>query len=93
MQMLMTLFTAALFFVLTPGILVRLPEGGSKYMVALVHAVLFALLYHFTHTLVYTMLYGEGFEAPYNTMYYNCGAASSPNGDASENPKRANCQY
>jgi hypothetical protein len=91
MQMLMTLFTAALFFVLTPGILVRLPEGGSKYMVALVHAVLFALLYHFTHKLVYTMLYGEGFEAPYSPFYMNCGLASSPNGPAGENPPRKNC--
>jgi hypothetical protein len=34
----------ALFFFLTPGILVRLPPGGSKYMVALVHAVIFGLL-------------------------------------------------
>ena len=93
MQMLMTLFTAALFFALTPGILLKLPEGGSKYIVALTHALVFALVYLFTHKMVYTFLYGENFEAPYNPMYFNCGAASSPNGPASENPKRANCQY
>jgi hypothetical protein len=33
-----------LFFVLTPGILLRLPNKGSKYVVAGVHAVVFGLL-------------------------------------------------
>jgi hypothetical protein len=92
MRILMTLFTAALFFILTPGILLKLPEGGSKVIVALTHALVFALVYHFTHKIIYDMVYGEGFEAPFNKMYYNCGAASSPNGPAGENPARANCQ-
>ena len=34
----------ALFFLLTPGVLVTLPPGGSKYMVALVHALIFGLV-------------------------------------------------
>jgi len=34
----------ALFFLLTPGILVTLPPGGSKYVVALVHALIFGLV-------------------------------------------------
>jgi len=33
-----------LFFVLTPGILLRLPNKGSKYVVAGVHAIVFGLL-------------------------------------------------
>ncbi len=33
-----------LFFLLTPGILVCLPPKGSKYTVALVHAILFGLI-------------------------------------------------
>lgn len=33
--------SAALFFVLTPGVLVTLPPGGSPHIVALVHAVVF----------------------------------------------------
>jgi hypothetical protein len=37
----------ALAFFLTPGILVTLPPGGSKYVVALVHAILFGLILMF----------------------------------------------
>ena len=43
------LFIAILFFVLTPGILLTLPKGGSKIKVALVHALIFAVLFHFTY--------------------------------------------
>ena len=35
----------ALFFILVPGILVSLPRGGSKMMVAFVHAIVFVLAY------------------------------------------------
>jgi hypothetical protein len=89
----MTLFTAALFFALTPGILLTLPTGGSKIVVAMTHALVFALVYHLIHKAFYVMIYGEGFEAPFNPMFFNCGAASSPNGPKGENPPRANCQY
>ncbi len=45
--------TAVLFVLLTPGILVSLPPGGSKITVALVHAVIFALAHKFiTHGLM-----------------------------------------
>lgn len=47
------LFTAVLFFVLTPGILLRLPPGGSKITVAITHAVVFALVYYFTQKAVW----------------------------------------
>jgi hypothetical protein len=53
MNVLMSVFLAVLFFVLTPGVLLRLPMGGSKLMVAATHAVVFALIYHFTHKLVW----------------------------------------
>ena len=39
------LVLAALFFVLTPGVLVSLPAGGSTLTVAATHAVVFVLLY------------------------------------------------
>lgn len=58
----MTLYVAALFFVLTPGVLVSLPPGGKKMTVALVHAVIFAVVYQLTHKMVHRLLY-EGFEA------------------------------
>ena len=38
----MFLFSALLFFVLTPGILLSLPPDSSKYIVALVHSLVFA---------------------------------------------------
>jgi len=53
MNWLMALFAAALFFVLTPGVVLRLPPGGSKLVVAATHAVVFALVWHFTHKLVW----------------------------------------
>ena len=48
-NLLMTLAIAALFFVLTPGVLVSLPPGKGKFVVAATHAVVFALVFHFTH--------------------------------------------
>lgn len=38
------LFLAALFYFLIPGVLVRLPPGGSTMTVNLTHAVVFALV-------------------------------------------------
>ena len=48
----MFLYLVVLFFVLTPGVLLRLPPGGSAMTVALTHAVVFALVWSFTHRLV-----------------------------------------
>jgi len=41
-------FSTALFFLLTPGILVTLPKGGSKVVVAATHALVFAAIWYFT---------------------------------------------
>ncbi len=38
------LLVAFLFFVLTPGVLVRFPTGYGKYAPAIVHGILFAAL-------------------------------------------------
>jgi len=61
MQLWMTLFVAALFYVLTPGILVTLPKGGSKMTVAAVHALIFAVVFGLVHKSVWHFLYPEGF--------------------------------
>jgi hypothetical protein len=61
MHYLMTLYTALLFFVLVPGVLVTIPPKGNKTTQALVHGLVFALVYHFTHKIVYRVLY-EGFQ-------------------------------
>ena len=60
----MSLFIAVLFFVLTPGIFLSLPANASFRMRAMFHAVIFALIYHLTHKMVWNTLYGgysEGF--------------------------------
>ncbi len=36
-----------LFVLLTPGLLLRIPPGGGKLTVAIVHAILFAVIYSF----------------------------------------------
>lgn len=47
-----SLAIAVLFFVLTPGVLVSLPSGKGKFVVAATHAVIFALVFHFTNKAV-----------------------------------------
>ena len=55
----MLLYVAALFFVLTPGVLVSLPPKAGKLTVAVTHAVVFAVVYELTHKFVWRAL--EGF--------------------------------
>lgn len=50
--MYMSLYLAVLFFVLTPGVLVSLPPGGSRITVALTHAVVFAIVFTLTRKMV-----------------------------------------
>ena len=61
MDLLMSVYVGLLFIVLTPGVLLTLPKGGSKLTVALVHGLVFATIYHFTHMYVQDTLYVEGF--------------------------------
>ena len=53
----MSLFVALLFVLLTPGVLLTLPKGGSKLTVAVVHGLVFALVFHYTHKAVWNYLY------------------------------------
>jgi len=60
----MSLAVAALFFVLTPGVLVTLPPGKGKFVVAATHAAIFAVVFHFTQkTLMDLAQQYEGFKA------------------------------
>jgi hypothetical protein len=52
----MALYAAALFYVLTPGIVLSLPSGGSKMTVALTHAAVFGLVWMLTHKIVHGMV-------------------------------------
>ena len=52
-----TLYVGILFVLLTPGILLRIPKDGSKWTVAIVHALVFSLIYYYSQS-----FYGkEGF--------------------------------
>ena len=54
---LMSVYLALLFVVLVPGVLFTLPKGGSKFTVLAVHALVFGLVYHLTHKMVWRFLY------------------------------------
>ena len=63
MNWLFSLYVAILFFILTPAVLLRIPKKGGKYTVAGVHAIVFALLLHFTGKFVWNVSMSmEGFQ-------------------------------
>ena len=53
---LMALYFAVLFFVLSPGVLVSLPPGKSTRVQAATHAAVFALVYALSNKMVFRML-------------------------------------
>ena len=55
MDLFMILFAAILFFVLTPGIFVTLPPRSGKKMVAITHAIIFALVWSLSHKMVWNV--------------------------------------
>ena len=58
----MSLYIALLFVLLTPGILLRIPAGGSKLNAAIVHGIIFAIVIHITYKLVWNALAMRGLE-------------------------------
>lgn len=62
MNIITALFSAILFFILSPNVLLRLPKNGSKFTVAAVHAVVFGFILYFVQGFVHRMsLRIEGF--------------------------------
>lgn len=55
MSLLVILYSAILFFILSPGVLLRIPKNGDKFTVAGVHAVVFALVFGLTYKFVWKM--------------------------------------
>ena len=49
-------YATILFFILSPGVLLTLPPGGSTMIVALVHSLVFFILFFFTHRFVYQLV-------------------------------------
>jgi len=53
MNVIMFFYIFLLFVLLTPGILLSLPPKGSKWTVAIVHGLVFALVWCFTNNFVW----------------------------------------
>ena len=49
----MFLYLAILAFVLSPGVLLRLPPGGSLTTVAITHALVISLVYGLTNRFIF----------------------------------------
>ena len=69
MNLIMFLFSAVLFFLLTPGILLSLPPGGSKMVVAATHAVVFGLVFSLSHKMLMSL--GSMTEGNMNRKHMN----------------------
>ena len=64
MHVFMIMYVTLLFYLLTPGVLLTLPSNSdSKYSVAIVHSLIFALIYYLTYALILDALNIE------NNMY------------------------
>lgn len=53
MNIFMALYAFILFFLLTPGIVLWLPPRGSRTVVALTHALVFAVVWYLTSKFVW----------------------------------------
>jgi hypothetical protein len=49
MNVIFIIYTIILFFCLVPNILIRIPTNGNKWTVAIVHSLVFGIIFHFTH--------------------------------------------
>jgi len=54
-----TLVLMAIFFVLTPGVFVKLPAKGGVYLVAMVHAFVFGIVYFIFSNMFGSIMEGE----------------------------------
>lgn len=64
MSVLMYVVMALLFAALTPGVLLSLPPGASRIVSALVHGLVFAVVWHFLQGPISQML--SSFEGMHN---------------------------
>ena len=53
-------YMAILFFLLSPGVLLRLPARGSRLVVAVTHGLVFVAALYLTKNVVLRLLYGMG---------------------------------
>ena len=60
----MAIYVGVLFVLLTPNVLVCIPKRSSSVTCAIVHGILFALVYFFTYKIVANIIHKnvEGYE-------------------------------
>jgi hypothetical protein len=63
MNLVVAIYSALLFFVLTPGVFLRFPKTGSKFVVTGVHGLLFAIILYFTAGYVWRLSHSFGSRA------------------------------
>jgi len=68
MSLVMNAVVVALFVALTPGVLLRLPPGGSKLTVAVVHGLVFAIALHFIYMNFFRPVVIMGVSEGFGTM-------------------------
>ncbi len=56
MNVFMFLYLAVLAFILTPGVLLRLPPGGSPMVVAATHALVLSLVFCLSSKMLYKLV-------------------------------------
>jgi hypothetical protein len=78
MNVALSLFVIVLFVLLTPGILLRLPPKGGKYVVALVHAAVFAFVLHFVYNNYFKKMEGMANKAMMMKDAKKVGVAGMP---------------
>jgi hypothetical protein len=54
----MFIFSALLYYVLTPGIFITIPSKSSKKIVALVHGLVYSIFWYFTYNIVFNVTVG-----------------------------------
>jgi len=73
MNFVVAIYSAVLFYILSPGVFLRLPANGSKMMVTAVHAAIFASVLYLTKNMVGRMSAGlEGMQEGYITKKSDC---------------------
>jgi len=61
MNLVVAVYLALLFFVLSPNVCVRLPPNANKMTVALTHAVIFGIVAYLTTKMVWRLSMNMGF--------------------------------
>jgi hypothetical protein len=77
MSLFISLYIAALFVALTPGILLKIPKGGSKLTVAVVHGLVFTVIYCLTYGFVSRRFLVDGFQNTEEIMKNEAAAAAA----------------